>query len=163
MRKLILFFVLLGFIIEGCATTPASSGNLGKAQYRTLVILGEHIDTNLVTQYAKKYNAPVYFTPGRGFIANSVSDSLRGTLGPSSAMKGLINDLKSINNTEGEWKLIIPSIAERYFLVTLKNMDDGALSNAKGTVYLIESSMNEAIETEIKRVSSGAFSVKYNW
>lgn len=162
MKKTIPILTLLVFMISGCATVPRSSGNLGSGEYRTLIILGEHIDNNLATQYANKYNAPVYFSPSRGYIANAVSDSLRGTLGPSSAMKGLIKELKSINNTDGEWKLIIPGIAERYFLVTLRNMEDGTLSNVKGIVYLIESSGNEAIEKEIKRVSGESFSVKYS-
>lgn len=150
-------------LLSGCATTPSStSGNLGKSSYRNVVILGEHINRGIAQEYANKYNASVLYTPGRGFLSDTVSNSLRGTLGPSRAMRDLINELKSINNTEGDWTLIIPSLAEKYFLVVLRNMEDGALSNAKATVYLVdESSKNEAIETEVGRVSGGRFTIKY--
>ena len=73
----------------------------------------------------------------------------------------MVGELKSINYAEGEWTLIIPSFAERYFLLVLHNMEDGALSNAKATVQLIDSSKNGAIETEVKRISGGKVTVKY--
>ena len=151
------------FLLSGCATTPsATTGSLGKSQYRNVVILGEHINSEIGQQYADKYKARVLYPPGRGFLADAVSNSMRGTLGPSRAMRDIINELKSINNTEGEWTLVIPSLEEKYFLVVLRNMEDGAISNVKATVYLVdESSKNEALEIEVKRVSGGSSSIKY--
>ncbi len=155
-NKLIIF-ISIAALLSGCATTPSStSGNLGKSQYRNIVILGEHRSDKMASQYANKYNAIVLYNSGRGLLADAVSNSLRSTVGPSRAMRDVINELKSLNNTQGEWKLIIPSLAEKYFLVVLNNIEDGALSSAKITIYLIESSKNESIETDIKRVSGGS-------
>lgn len=160
--KLILVWLIV-LLLSGCVTTPSStSGNLGRSQYRNVVILGEHVKSEIAKEYANKYNARVLYTPGRGFLSDAVSSSLRGTLGPSRAMRDIINELKSINNTEGEWILIIPSLAEKYFLVVLRNMEDGALLNANATICLVdEPSKNEAIESEVKRVSGGVFTIKH--
>ncbi len=76
-------------------------------------------------------------------------------------MRYIINELRSINHTEGEWKLIVPSSAEGYFHLALRNMEDGALSNAKATVCLIDSSKNDSLDKEIQRGSSGSIPVKY--
>jgi len=162
-KKQLKIVCLIGILLlSGCATTPsATSGNLGKSQYRNVVILGEHVSAEIAQEYANKYNAMVLYNPGRGFLADKVSNSLQRTIGPSRAMRDMINELKSLNNTEGEWKLIVPELAEKYFLVGLKNMEDGALSHAKATVHLIESSKNELIEIEVSRVSGGAFVIKY--
>ena len=83
------------------------------------------------------------------------------TLGPSSAMKGLIQELKSTNRSGGTWTIIIPRLAEQYFLATLKNMENGVLSQARGTVRLIDSMGNTAIEQEVQRVSNGVFTVNH--
>lgn len=151
-----------GIVLAGCATTPsATSGTLGQRPYRNVVVLGEHQSRDLAQQYANTYNASVLYTPGRGVIADAVSTSIRGTLGPTRAMRDLIKDLESLNHTEGAWMLIVPSVAERYFLVTLRNMADGALSNAHATVWLPESAQNDALETEVARVSGGVFVMQY--
>lgn len=162
MRK-ILFYILVIFFLSGCATTSSStSGNLGKSHYRNVVILGEHVGfSDIDKQYSEKYNAIVLYTRGRGMFSDGVSKAITGTFGPSKAMRDVINELKSINYTEGEWKLIIPQMAERYFLVTLRNMEDGSLANVNGAIYLIDSQGNEPIEQEAKRVSHGSLAVRY--
>jgi len=76
-------------------------------------------------------------------------------------MKELILELQGINDTEEEWEFIIPGIAEEFFFVTLKNMDNDSLSKVKGTVYLPDSSKNDSIEPAIQRVSGGRFVVIY--
>lgn len=147
---------------SGCATTPSStSGTLGRRPYRNVVILGEHISRDVAQQYANTYHASVLYTSGRGVIADAVSNSLRGALGPSRAMRDFINELKSLKHTEGAWTLIAPAIAERYFVILLRNMEDGALSNATATVWLPESARNDALETEVARVSGGIFTMRY--
>ena len=149
-------------LLAGCATTPSpTSGALGQSPYRTVVILGEHRDRELAQHYADTYNARVLYTPGHDLIADAVSTSMRGTLGPTRAMRDLIEDLESLNHIGGAWTLIVPSVAERYFLVALRNMADGALSNAHATVWLPESAQNDAITTEVERVSGGAFTMRY--
>jgi len=153
---------MVSVLISGCATTPSpGSGKLAKSGYRNVVILGEHVNPETAQHYANKYNARVLYTPGRGFLADVVSNSLRGTLGPSRAMLDMINELKSINNTEEIWKLIIPPLAERYFLVILRNMDNNAVANARGQIILLESLANEEVEQEVARVFGENFAVKY--
>jgi hypothetical protein len=159
-RKLFTYLPII-FLLAGCVTTAKSGLRIGTTEHRRLIILGEHIPDSTAKDYANKYNSLVYYTPSRGAIADSVSSSLRGTLGPSSAMRSLIEELKSINNTDGFWKLIVPKVAERYFLVTLKNMGDNSISNAKGEIILPESQKNQEIEMEIKRVTNGSFIVNY--
>lgn len=158
MKKLMVILVCLGLV--GCATV-SNVARIGSTDARKLVVLGEHISGEAAKEYATKYDSLVFYSPSRGAIADAISSSLRGTLGPSSAMKHLIAELKSMNNTTGNWELVIPGIAGRYFLVTLKNMEDGDLSEANGTIYLIDCSDNEAIEAEIQRVSNGAFTVEF--
>lgn len=154
--------LMVSLLVSGCVTIPSpSSGNLGKSGYRNVVILGEHINREIAQDYANKYDARVLYTQGRGFLANTVSNSFRGTLGPSRAMRDIVNELKSINNTEGMWKLIIPPLAEKYFLVTLRNMEDNSILNAHGQVVLQESSANEEIKQEVVRVFGNNFEVIY--
>ncbi len=153
---------LVSILLSGCATTPSpGSGKLGTSGYKSVVILGENVNSETAKHYANKYNAKVLYKPGRGFLADAVSNSIRGTLGPSRAMMDLIRELKSINNTEGAWKLIISSSAERYFLVTLRNMDDNAVGNAHGKIILLESSADKEIEQEVARVFGDGFEVIY--
>lgn len=160
--KRFLCFLFISLLLSGCATTPSStSGNLGKSQYRNVVILGEHINSEIAQQYADKYNASVLYTAGRGFLADAVSNSLRGTIGPSKSMRDLILELESMNHAYGEWVLIIPPSSENYFLVTLRNMEDGALKDADASVFLIKGVKNDAIESEIMRVSGSRFKIKY--
>jgi hypothetical protein len=150
------------FALLGCATTASiKSGDLGKSPNRNVVILGEHISPEVAQQYANEYTARVLFSPGRNLLSDAVSDSLRSVIGPSRAMRDLIIELKSLNNTSGEWLLIIPRYSERYFLVLLRNMEDNALSSAKGIVHLESDEKNLPLDTEVKRVSGGSFIVLY--
>ena len=163
MKKQIMRMLMVSVLISGCATTPSpGSGTLGKSGYKNVVILGEHVNRETAQHYANKYNARVLYTSGRGFLANAVSNSLRGTLGPSRAMRDVIEELESINNTGGIWKLIIPSSAERYFLVVLRNMEDNAIVNTHGQIILPESSANEEIDQEVARVFGKGFEVIYS-
>ena len=153
MTKEIMQILIIFFTIIGCSTVSSpSSGNFGDSGYKNVVILGENVNSETAEYYANKYNARVLYKPGRGFLADVVNNSLRGTIGPSRAMKDVINELKNMNNTEGTWRLIIPSSAERYFLVTLRNMDDNAVANAHGQIIFPEFKINKKMEKEIFRV-----------
>ena len=126
------------------------------------ILSGEHVSNAVAQQYANQYNARVlHSVPTQSFLSDAVSNSVRGVIGPSRAMRDLILELKSINHTTGEWALIIPPSAEKYFLVTLRNMEDSTLRDASASVFLIKGKRNEAIETEVSRVSAGRFKVKY--
>ena len=161
-RAHIFFYVITLLALFGCATTASKiSGDLGKSPYKNVVILGEHISKDVAQKYAEKYNATVLYTTGRGFLSDAVSSTIRGTVGPSKAMRDLIVELKSINHTIGEWVLIIPPSAERYFLVTLRNMEDGALRDTNALVFLIKGEKDNNIETELMRVSENKLKVKY--
>jgi len=149
-------FLLLG----GCATA-ASQGRLNNVEFRKFVILGEQVSSDTAVLYANKFNAKVFYTPSRGAIAAGVVKGLTGTLGPSSAMKSLMNDFRSMSNTSGEWEIVVPNIAERYVLVALRNMENGAVVNAKGKFYLCESKENSAFVSEVKRVFGDGFNVEF--
>ncbi len=158
-----LSFLFISLLLSGCATTPSlNSGTLGRSEIRNVAILGEHVSLETAQYTANKYNARVLYSRSRGGLADAVSSSLSGTMGPSRAMRDIINELKSINNSDGSWKLIIPSSVERYFLVTLRNMEDKAITNAQGQIILLESSANKEIEQEVVRVFGSGFEVIYN-
>jgi hypothetical protein len=131
---------------------------MGKSEYRRFVVL-DRATGDEARQYAGKYDASVLFTESRGGIADAVTNGLTATLGPSSAMKGLMNELRSISNTSGEWEIIVPGVVERYFLVTLKNMEDSAVSNSSGKVRLVDSVENSEIDKEVNRVLGDGFKV----
>lgn len=159
MPKQIIQVLMVSFLISGCATTPSRSvGTLGKSEYKNVVILGEGVSQENARQYANKYNAKVLYKQGRGFLTDAVSHSMR-TLGPSRAMLDLIKELESLSNTQGTWKLIIPVSAERYFLVTLRNMGDSVVTNAHGQIILLGSSTNEEISNEVARIFGESFEV----
>ncbi|MBL7130495.1 MAG: membrane lipoprotein lipid attachment site-containing protein [Candidatus Omnitrophica bacterium] len=159
--KRLLCFLFISLLLSGCATTSKYPGTIGKTDIRKLVILGEHISQETAQQYANTFNARVFYSPSRGAIADSISNSLRGTIGPSSAMRHLIAELESMNNTSGHWELIVPKIGKRYFLVTLRNMEDKAVVNSAGEVYLPESPPNNQIDNEVKRVFGNSWHTKY--
>ena len=164
-RRFVYYLIVAIFLssLIGCVTTPSlNSGTLGKSGYKNVVILGENVNVETAKYYANKYNARVLYKQGRGFLIDAVSNSLQGTIGPSRAMRDVINELKSINNTGGTWKLIIPSLAGRYFLVTLRNMDDNVIANAHGQIILLEYSINKEIEQEVARVFDNGFEVVYS-
>lgn len=152
MRKLALFLLCFG-LIGGAATSRNAEPlqRICEMEFRKVVILGEGISTKSAFEYANSYKAGVWYK----------EEISRGPEEKSAAIKDLISELEGINATGEEWEFIIPKIAEEYLLSTLKNMDDSSLSNARGTVYLSESSMNDkSIENEIQRVSGGSFVVE---
>ena len=165
-RNFRLVLAISTFVFASCVSSPnAQSSTLSNNESRNVVILGEGGKNPGTAQYyANKYNATVFYkakTASCGFLCEAVSSSIRNTFRTSGGVRHLVGELKSINYAEGEWTLIIPSFAERYFLLVLHNMEDGALSNAKATVQLIDSSKNGAIETEVNRISGGKVTVKY--
>ena len=72
-----------------------------------------------------------------------------------------MNELRSISNTSGEWEIIVPGSIERYFLVTLRNMEDNAVSNVSGKIRLGDSTENSEIDKEVNRVLGNSFEVVY--
>ncbi len=156
------FFIGLS-ILSGCAQPPATTGSLGFEDKRRVVIVGENIEKEIAIFYQKKYDALVWFTPYEGKVAKVTNNFLQSGLGPSVAMRSLINELNSINYTFGRWEMVIPKISENYTLATLKNMPDHAIAKARGMFILIDSSGNAAFEKEVKRVSDGSFFVTYEF
>ena len=161
MRLLKLLSVLI--ILTGCASPPTTTGSLGFEDSRRIVVVGENVDPNIAVYYQKKYDALVWFTPYEGKLTNKVNNFLQSGMGPSVAMRSLINELKSINYTVGQWEIIIPGLAENYFLATLKNMDDHSVSKARGSVVLVDSKGNKDIEEQLKRTTDGDFFVSYQF
>jgi hypothetical protein len=161
-NKFCYLFLLNVLMISGCITPPGASGNLGYSQDRRVVIVGEKVSQDIAVYYQRRYDAMVWFTPTRGIVKDSAQVILKG-LGPSQAMRSLINELKSINYTLGRWEIIVPGIAEGYFLATLKDMETGSLSSARGNIVLIDSKGNKEIETQISRVTNSNFFVTYEF
>lgn len=158
-RPVVYLIFLSTYLLSGCATTPSRAyGTLGKSAYRNVVILGENLTQETATQYANKYNARVLYKKSRGFLTDAVNNSMRA-LGPSRAMRDLIKELESLSNTQGAWMLFIPASAKRYFLLTLRNMDDSAVTNAHGQIILVGSSANEEISREVDRIFGKSFVV----
>ena len=147
--------------LSGCASVYHEEALIGETSNRRMVVLREHVSVKVADDYAQKYNAIVFYTPPTGMIADLTDNSLRMTIGPTKAMKGLIHQLTSMNHRLGEWEIFVPEFAQNYFLVALRNVEDDALLNAKGTVYLIGVLENKAIEHEMKRISVGNFKIKY--
>jgi len=148
-------------LLAGC-TPPGVSGNLGYSPERRVVIVGEKVSPDIALYYQRRYDAMVWFTPSHGLVKDSAQVVLKG-FGPSKAMRSLINELLSINYTVGEWEIIVPKIAENYFFATLKDMDDGALSHARGDIVLIDSKGNKDMEEQVARVSTNGFFVSYEF
>ena len=160
-RKGILGLLLAA--VAGCAQPPLTAGSLGYQDSRRVVIVGESVATAIAVYYQKKYDAQVWFTPDEGKIIKNANNFLQSGLGPSVAMRALINELKSVNYTVGRWEIIVPKIAEGYFLATLKAMAAGDMAKARGTVILIDSSGNKDMEKEVQRVTGGGFFVAYEF
>jgi len=146
----------------GCASDGGVSGNLGYRQDRRVVIVGEKVSKEIAVYYQRRYDALVWFTPTQGLIKDSAEVILKG-LGPSQAMKSLINELQSINYSLGRWEIIVPGLAEGYFLETLKDMDAGSLVHARGNIVLIDSKGNKDVEEQVARVTGGSFFVTYEY
>ena len=149
-------------IFSGCITSPGASGSLGFSQDRRVVIVGEKVSKDIAVYYQRRYDAMVWFTPTQGIVKDSAGVLLKG-LGPSVAMRSLINELESINYTTGRWEIIIPGIAEGYFLKVLKNMDAGSLSHARGNFVCIDSKGNKDIEAQVSRTTDDNFFVTYEF
>jgi hypothetical protein len=155
-------YFFCSLIFTGCVTAPGVSGNLGYSQDRRVVIVGEKVSPEIAVYYQRRYDAMVWFTPTQGKLKDSAEIVLKG-LGPSQAMLSLINELKSINYTLGRWEIIVPGIAEGYFLATLKDMQTGDLANARGNIVLIDSKGNKSMETQVGRVTNNNFFVTYEF
>lgn len=164
MRKRISKILTLGCaaaVLTSCSSEYVPSGKLGFNDSRRVVIVGENVRPDIAMFYQREYAAPVWYTPYKGSVAHVADNLLESGLAPSHPMRSLINELKSINYTIGRWEIIIPKVGEKYFYKTLKNMQSGALSKARGMVILIDSSGFPQIEKEVERVSSGSFFVTY--
>jgi len=146
----------------GCITSPGASGNLGYSQDRRVIIVGEKVSPDIAVYYQRRYDAMVWFTPTQGIMRDSAQVILKG-LGPSQAMRSLINELKSINYSLGRWEIIVPKIGEGYFFETLKNMETGSLAQARGNIVLIDSKGNKDIENQVARVTNNSFFVTYEF
>ncbi|MBU4312818.1 MAG: hypothetical protein KJ706_08900 [Candidatus Omnitrophica bacterium] len=154
MRKLALFLLclsLVGSVALAAENELLEGQRICDMNFRKIVILGEGITNQVAFQYAASYRAVVWHK----------ETTSPGIVEPGPAMKELIIELQGINDTEEKWEFIIPGIAEEFFFVTLKNMDNDSLSKAKGTVYLPDSSKNESMEAAVQRVSNGSFVVIY--
>ncbi len=154
MRRLVLLLLclsLVGGVALGAENVLLEGERICDMKFRKVVILGEGITNQVAFQYATSYRAVVWHKEATS----------AGIKEPGPAMKELILELQGINDTEEEWEFIIPGIAEEFFFVTLKNMDNDSLSRAKGTVYLPDSSKNDSIEAAVQRVSNGSFVVIY--
>ena len=146
----------------GCVTGPGVSGNLGYSQDRRVVIVGEKVTQEIAVYYQRRYDAKVWYTLTQGMMKDSAQVILKG-LGPSPAMRSLINELKSINYSLGRWEIIVPKLGEGYFLATLKDMEAGSLAQARGDVVLIDSDGNKDMEAQVARVTNSNFFVTYEF
>ena len=146
----------------GCASPPGVTGNLGYSHDRRVVIVGEKVSKEIAVYYQRRYDAMVWFTPTQGMMKDSEQVILKG-IGPSQAMKSLINELLSINYTFGRWEIIVPKIGEGYFLSTLKEMETGSLSHVRGNIVLTDSKNNKEMEAQVARVTNNSFFVTYEF
>ncbi len=155
-------FLLSCVLLSGCVTGPGASGTLGYSHDRRVVIVGEKVSQEIAVYYQRRYDAMVWFTPTQGLVKDSAQVILKG-LGPSPAMRSLINELKSINYSLGPWEIIVPGIAEGYFLATLKDMETGSLAQARGDIVLTHSKANKDVEAQVARVTNNNFFVTYEF
>ena len=154
---------LLLLAVAGCAEPPLTAGTLGYGEGRRVVIVGENVEPAIADYYQKKYEAQTWFTPYEGKVANAAGNLLQSGFGSSVAMRMLMKELNSLNYTVGRWEIIIPKIAEGYFLATLKGMRPASLAKARGMIVLIDSSGNAAMEKEVQRATDGSFFVTYEF
>lgn len=156
------YFLLSCLLLSGCITGPGVSGNLGYSQDRRVVIVGEKVSQDIAVYYQRRYDAKVWYTPTQGMMKDSAQVIFKG-LGPSQAMRSLINELKSINYSLGRWEIIVPKIGEGYFFATLKDMETGSLAQARGNIVLIDSKGNKDMEAQVARVTNSNFFVTYEF
>ncbi len=150
------------FWLGGCISGPGVRGDLGYSQDRRVVIVGEKVSSEIAAYYERRYDAKVWYTPTRGLLKDSEAVIFKG-LGPSEAMRSLINELLSTNYSLGRWEIIVPKIAENYFLSTLRSMDAGSLAHARGEIVLIDSKNSREMEAQVARVTNGSFFVTYEY
>lgn len=156
------YFLICCVLFSGCITGPGVRGDLGYSQDRRVVIVGEKVSEDIAIYYQRRYDAMVWFTPSQGVIKDSAQVILKG-LGPSPAMRSLINELKSIDYSVGRWEIIVPKIGEGYFLATLKDMETGSLAHARGDIVLIDSKGDKDMEAQVARVTDNSFFVSYEF
>jgi hypothetical protein len=155
-------FAVSFLMFSGCITGPGVSGNLGYSHDRRVVIVGEKVSQEIAVYYQRRYDAKVWYTPTEGMMKDSAQVILKG-LGPSRAMRSLINELESINYTFGRWEIIVPKVGEGYFLATLKDMETGSLAHARGDIVLTDSKANKDMEAQVSRVTNDNFFVTYEF
>ncbi len=153
--------LMIALVLGGCAGTPSLQGHLGYEDGRRVVIVGEKVDPGIAEYYQRAYDAMVWFTPSEGKIVDSANRLIE--IGPTKAMRMLIAELKSINYTVGRWEIIVPKIAEGYFLAVLSRMERNSLEKARGMVVLIDSAGNKEMEAQVKRVTGDNFFVTYEF
>jgi hypothetical protein len=163
MRNLLLLLALVSFMSSGCQPAPAFRGQLGFSDARRLVVIGENVRPDIVAFYEKEYSALVWSTPYEGKMSSAATKFVNSVIGPTAAMRSLIAQLKSINDTVGRWEIIVPKIGEKYFLTALKHMHTGGLARARGMVVLLDSSGMPEMEREVQRVTDGNFFVAYEF
>lgn len=146
----------------GCASA-IHKGQLGLSDFRRIVIVGENIRPEIARFYAKEYQANIWFTPYKeGAAVHAAYSLLRSGLGATKDQRLLIGELLSLNHTVGRWEIIVPKVAEKYVLDTLKHMSKSSLSKARGMFVLTESTNHPDLEREVLRVTEGNFFVTYN-
>lgn len=160
MKKNYLVWFIVCLALSGCSMA-VSEGRIGKSEHSRFVVLGESVPEEEVKACANQYNAVVFYTPSRGYLAGGVTRALTSTIGPSSFMRSLMNEFRSMGDSSKDWEVIIPKRTKRYFLITLRNMENNAVVNARGQIILPESSTNGEIEKEVARVFGNSFEVNY--
>ncbi len=153
-------FLTMSLLISGCAPS-LSEGVLGKSAYQRILYLGESVAKAEAIKYGKQYNAVVIYSPSSGAIADATTKALNSAIGPDSFMKWTMLEFRSMSNTSKDWEVIIPRRTERYFLVTLRNMENNDIVNAHGLIILPESSVSEGIKNEVSRVFGNGFRVVF--
>jgi hypothetical protein len=157
-------FLIVGILfLSACASAIPKDSLLGYSESRRLVIVGENVDLAIAQYYQREYNCQVWFTPFQGKVSNAANNFMESGFGPSHAMRALIGELKSINYTVGRWEIIVPKIAEKYFLKTLKHMPASSVAKARGMVVLLDSSGFPEMERQLQRVTNGNFFVNYEF
>ncbi len=136
--------LLLLFTVSNCATAR-TEGKIGKRMESRYVILDEFVTHEDVIKYSQEYDASIIGVLSHSKTASATTRTLIALIGPSSVMKHLMNEFRSISNTSKHWEFIIPKKSQRYFLLTIKNIENNAVVNAKGQFLMIDSPVNNEI------------------
>jgi hypothetical protein len=152
--------IMAALMLPGCATNHP--GKIGLETARTYVILGQNKNSEKAQYYANKYQATVLYAKSVGVLADATANLITSVAGPSSVMKNIINEFRTINGTDGQWQFIIPKETQHYLAVTLRNMKENEVVDARGAFYLPESvGPDHDVENEVNRVFGGKFKVVY--